>query len=197
MSRNVEHNPIAKKETKKVPKKFMQTDVGIIPEDWEVVKIKEFGYVYSGGTPSTTNVLYWNDGKINWCTPTDITALAGRRYIEDTNLKITELGLKNSSAQLLPPNSLLVCTRATIGKAAITKNDFSTNQGFKNIVTERDFDVNYLYYQIIFSEKRMLMLGTGSTFFEVSKKQFDNFQIPLPSDLYEQSDIAEVLSGSI
>ena len=116
-------------------------------------------------------------------------------FIEESNVKITELGLKNSAAQLLPPNSLLVCTRATIGKAAIVKkNHFSTNQGFKNIVIARDFNVDYIYYQIVFGEQRMLLLGTGSTFFEVTKNQFDNFQIPLPSNIFEQSDIAAVLS---
>ena len=178
-----------------IKKGYKQTDIGIIPEDWEVVKLKEFGRISSGGTPNTNNDSYWNNGEINWCTPTDITALAGRRFIEESNVKITELGLNKSSAQLLPPNSLLVCTRATIGKAAITKNHFSTNQGFKNIEIARDFNVDYIYYQIVFGENRMLMLGTGSTFFEVSKTQFDNFQISLPSDLFEQSDIAEVLSG--
>jgi len=71
-----------------VKKGYKQTEIGIIPEEWEVVKLKEFGMIYSGGTPSTSNDLYWNDGKINWCTPTDITALAGLRFITDFHVGI-------------------------------------------------------------------------------------------------------------
>ena len=111
---------------------YKNTSVGLIPSNWEVKKIKEIGDVSSGGTPDTTKVRYWN-GDINWCTPTDITALKNK-FLGDTKTKITEEGLKSSSAKILPPFSIIVCTRATIGKAAINTVPMSTNQGFKNII---------------------------------------------------------------
>lgn len=163
-----------------------------IPGDWEIRELGSIGEVSSGGTPDTTNDIFWN-GSFNWCTPTDITALNGSKYIGDTIVKISSEGLKNSSATLLPKGSVIVCTRATIGKAAISKENISTNQGFKNIIPDKNIiDVEYLYYSIINSELKLLRLGNGSTFLEISKRDFEKFQIPLPT-LPEQKAIAHVL----
>nr|WP_315174953.1 restriction endonuclease subunit S [uncultured Flavobacterium sp.] len=169
---------------------YKQTSFGFIPIDWEVKKIKEIGDVSSGGTPDTTKVRYWN-GDINWCTPTDITALKNK-FLGNTKTKITEEGLKSSSAKILPPFSIIVCTRATIGKAAINTVPMSTNQGFKNIVP-KNIDTDFLYYKILSEEKGLMKIANGSTFLEVSKTDFDNFQIAVPP-LPEQQKIASILS---
>lgn len=169
---------------------YKQTPIGLIPSDWEVKKIKEIGDVSSGGTPDTTNAKFWN-GNINWCTPTDISALTNK-YLGETITKITEEGLKNSSAKILPLNSVIVCTRATIGKAAINTVPMSTNQGFKNIVPT-DVDTDFLYYKIISEEKGLIKIANGSTFLEVSKTDFDNFHLAIPP-LPEQQKIATILS---
>lgn len=171
-------------------KAFYNTE---IPSDWEFKELASIGKVSSGGTPDTTNEIYWN-GNINWCTPTDITKLNGSKYIGETIVKITDKGLKSSSATLLPLGSVIVCTRATIGKAAISVEEISTNQGFKNIIPNlKKVDVEFLYYSIINSEHKLLRLGNGSTFLEVPKSDFENFKIPLPP-LPEQKAIAQVLS---
>ena len=115
---------------------YKKTKIGWLPEDWEVKSISEIGRIYSGGTPDTNNPKFWH-GDIYWCIPTDITALNGRRYLAKTKSKITEEGLRNSSAFLLPANSVIVCTRATIGEAAINSIPMATNQGFKSIVLSR------------------------------------------------------------
>ena len=163
-----------------------------IPSDWEMKELSFIGKVSSGGTPDTSNEKFWN-GNINWCTPTDITKLNGSKYIGETVVKITDAGLKNSSATLLPKGSVIVCTRATIGKAAISNEEISTNQGFKNIIpNNKKVDVEYLYYSIINSENKLLRLGNGSTFLEIGKGDFENFQIPLPP-LPEQAAIAHIL----
>lgn len=166
---------------------------GKIPKDWKLKELASLGNVSSGGTPDTTNEMFWN-GNINWCTPTDITKLNGSKYIGETTVKITDKGLKNSSATLLPKGSVIVCTRATIGKAAISVDEISTNQGFKNIIpNSNEVDVEFLYYSIINSENYLLRLGNGSTFLEVSKSDFENFKILLPP-LSEQKSIAKVLT---
>ena len=164
-----------------------------IPDGWVVKAIKQIGKVSSGGTPDTTNENYW-DGNINWCTPTDISRLNGLKYIGETKVKISEDGLKSSSAILLPKNSLIVCTRATIGKAAISNEIITTNQGFKNVVPDEKLTiVDFLYYTILNSEYQLTRLGNGSTFLEISKTDFENFKIPLPP-LPEQKAIANILS---
>lgn len=169
---------------------YKDTPVGVIPQEWEVVRLKDLGEVHSGGTPDTDTAEYW-DGNICWCTPTDVTSLQ-TRYISETAKKITKIGLKNSSAFLLPVNSVVVCTRATIGNVAITKNELSTNQGFKNIIP-RLCDSEWLFYILMHSKNSLKRLGCGSTFPEVSKRDFENLNLPLPP-LAEQKKIAEVLS---
>jgi len=163
-----------------------------IPSDWEVKALYEIGDVSSGGTPDTTNEIFWN-GNINWCTPTDITKLNGSKYIGETVVKITNAGLKNSSARLLPIGSVIVCTRATIGKAAISNKEISTNQGFKNIIPNKKANTDFLYYSILNSENKLLRLGNGSTFLEISKNDFEKFKISLPP-FPEQTAIAQLLS---
>lgn len=168
---------------------YKQTTIGLIPNDWEVKKIMEVGDVSSGGTPDTNNPNFWG-GDINWCTPTDITKLT-TKFLEETSTKITIEGLKNSSAKILPPNSVIVCTRATIGKAAINNVPMSTNQGFKNVIPKK-IDTNFLYYKIISEEKGLLKIANGSTFLEISKTDFDNYSISVPP-LPEQKAIAHIL----
>lgn len=93
-----------------------------IPNDWEVRHLDDFGQIVSGGTPSTAVSEYWN-GSIAWCTPTDITRTDGIT-ISETEKYITDAGLKNSAAVVLPTGSLLLCTRATIGDSKIKKGFF-------------------------------------------------------------------------
>lgn len=174
-----------------IPVGYKDSPLGIIPQEWEVKPLCYFGEIYSGGTPDTEVSEYWN-GDIAWCTPTDITKLE-TKYIDKTEVRITEKGLKESSATLLPPRSIVVCTRATIGNAAICRIEISTNQGFKNIIPNDNIYPEWLYYIIVFSQSRLIRLGCGSTFLEVSKKDFSRFKIPLPP-LAEQEKIAEFLT---
>ena len=174
-----------------IPQGYKATALGIIPQEWEVRPLNYLGAICSGGTPDTEVAEYWN-GDIAWCTPSDITKL-DTKYIESTEVKITAKGLKESSATLLPPRSIVVCTRATIGNAAICNTEIATNQGFKNIIPNEKTNPEWLYYIITYSKPRLVRLGCGSTFLEVSKKDFSRFKIAVPP-LAEQRKIAEVLS---
>lgn len=170
---------------------YKETEIGVIPEYWQILYLEDVSEVFSGGTPSTTVSEYW-DGKIVWCTPSDITQTRGK-YILRTDRTITELGLKNSSATLLPKGSILLCTRATIGELKISAIPMATNQGFKNLIVNDSVNVDYLYYLLKTKKKNMVELAIGSTFLEISKSALCNIPLQFPS-LEEQQKIAEALS---
>jgi type I restriction enzyme S subunit len=162
-----------------------------LPKDWKVADLRSLGRIESGGTPDTAEESNWN-GSINWCTPSDITALKNK-YLGPTVRKLSHIGLKNSSAKILPVNSVIVCTRATIGECAVNTVEMATNQGFKNIVPNGQIDAEFLYYAIIHNKKQLLKLAAGSTFGEVSKSDFGRIRILLPS-YEEQRGIGVLLS---
>ena len=174
-----------------IPQGYKQTEIGVIPEDWEIKYLDEFGDVISGGTPSTSIKDYW-DGDIAWCTPSDITATKGK-YISKTARTITGKGLQNSAACILPPESILLCTRATIGELKLSKVPMSTNQGFKNLRSNGTANTGYLYYLLQTKKKDMLELAIGSTFLEISKKALCSIALQTPF-FDEQKRIAEALS---
>lgn len=162
-----------------------------IPNDWEVRHLDDFGQIVSGGTPSTAVFEYWN-GPIAWCTPTDITRTDGIT-ISETEKSITDAGLKNSAAVVLPTGSLLLCTRATIGDSKINNIPMATNQGFKNIIPYKETCIKYLYYLLQTKKKEMLEKATASTFAEISKSALCEIALQTPKRT-EQEKIAEVLS---
>lgn len=159
--------------------------------EWEVFKLGEVVQIFNGGTPSTSNSRYW-DGSIKWCTPTDITSNKSK-YLSETANKITELGLNNSSAKILPIGTLLFCSRATIGEVKIANCEVATNQGFKSIVTSAGVNNEWLYYWLVQNKMSFIEKAIGSTFLEISKKDMKNIEIALPS-VEEQKSIAQVLS---
>lgn len=167
---------------------------GRLKAGWEVKKLGDVADIRSGGTPSTRIAEFWN-GEILWCTPTDITALRGKKYLYSTSRKITSKGLAVSSAEIIPENSIVMTSRATIGECAINKLPVSTNQGFKNFVPYKDIDIEFLYYQLLTQKREFIGLCSGSTFLEISKNQLFNFEIPLPRDVSEQTRIATILSN--
>lgn len=174
--------------------KFKKTEIGEIPEGWEVKSISEVAKVVSGGTPSKQVSEYWENGTIPWATPTDITS-NDNKYISTTQLMITESGLRNSSANLLPEGSVLMTSRATIGPRCINTVPMATNQGFKSFICDPDVLHNeYLYYLIDKIKDQFIALASGSTFLEISKSAVETFKIPVPP-LEEQIEIAKMLSS--
>lgn len=174
--------------------KFKKTEIGEIPEEWEVKSISEVAKVVSGGTPSKQVSEYWENGTIPWATPTDITS-NDNKYISTTELMITESGLRNSSANLLPEGSVLMTSRATIGPRCINTVPMATNQGFKSFICDPDVLHNeYLYYLIDKIKDQFIALASGSTFLEISKSAVETFKIPVPP-LEEQIEMAKMLSS--
>ncbi len=161
--------------------------------EWENKLLPELADIRSGGTPSTHDPAAW-DGDIAWCTPTDITALAGGKYLTETARRITEQGLKQSSAEVIPVGSIVMTSRATIGECAINVVPMTTNQGFKNFVPYAFVDTEFLYYLLTTQKAGFISLCSGSTFLEIGKTQLRGYAVFLPADKAEQTAIASVLS---
>ena len=170
---------------------YKQTELGPIPEDWEVKSLGDVATIIGGGTPSTTVAEYWN-GNIEWFTPAELSE--SQKYVSNSLRTITVSGLQNSSAKLLPAGTILLTTRATIGIAAITKKEVCTNQGFQSLIVRNNCDNEFLYYIIPLLKEEMLSRASGSTFAEISSKKLSTIQFAFPSK-EEQTAIADVLSS--
>jgi len=163
---------------------------GSLPSEWSIKEIANIADVVGGSTPSTDNDDYWG-GDIQWATPTDITGLSGNT-IEETADTLTEEGLESASTHLLPPRSVLMTSRATIGECAVNTVEMATNQGFKSLVPKEGIETWYLHYRMLETAAFLESLGAGSTFDEVSKSVVESVDIPIPP-LSEQRKIATVL----
>ena len=167
--------------------------ISSLPNNWKLKKLGEIGKVIGGGTPKTKEKEYYG-GEVPWITPKDLSGY-NRKNISYGERNITEKGLKNSSARLLPEGSVLFSSRAPIGYVAIAAQPVSTNQGFKSIIPNEEITTSdFLYYLLINSTEKIKNLGSGSTFSEVSGKVVKNVEINLPP-LDEQKSIANILSS--
>ncbi len=162
----------------------------MLPLNWQRVRLGDIAEIIGGGTPSTQITSFWN-GSINWFTPTEIGIT---KYVYKSQRTITPLGLKNSSAKLLPIGTILLTSRASIGDCAILKVVATTNQGFQSLIPLEKINNEFLYYLILTLKNKLLKLASGSTFLEVSPNKIKNLLIPLPP-LNEQSAIANILSA--
>ena len=159
--------------------------------EFKYYKIDDIGKVVSGGTPSTSKNEYWY-GDIGWITPKDLSSYEDI-YISQGERNITEEGLNNSSAKLVPKNTVLMTSRAPIGYIAIADNELSTNQGFKSLICDENIcHYKYFYYWLKLNIKYIINNSSGSTFNEISGGTFKNLEISLPS-INEQKAISSVL----
>jgi type I restriction enzyme S subunit len=163
-----------------------------IPSDWEFSPIGNLAEIHGGSTPSTEDLGYWKDGNILWATPTDITGLSSK-FISDTHRKITKKAVNETALRLCDPGTLIMTSRATIGYPAIADKQITTNQGFINMHCGNKLEVIFFYYWIIQNRTLLERYSQGSTFLELSKKDFRRFHISLPP-LAEQRKISEILS---
>ena len=152
-----------------------------IDPSWEMVELGELGEIISGGTPKSNEQSYW-DGEIKWLTLVDLPADESISYITDSKRKITELGLLKSSAKMIPVRSVIVSSRATIGRIGINEVEVSTNQGFKSIVIDETKHLaEYVAVNVFLKSKYMQEIATGGTFGEINKTNFMKIKIPMPS----------------
>ena len=157
-------------------------------EERETKPINDLAVVIGGGTPDTTVKSYW-DGEIQWFTPSEI---GKTKYVDLSLRTITEDGLNNSSAKRLPPNTILLSSRATIGECSLSLRECATNQGFQSLVSKK-CNVDFLYYLIQTKKNDLIRKSCGSTFLEISANEVRKIQVSIPSDV-EQQKIAGLLS---
>jgi type I restriction enzyme, S subunit len=155
--------------------------IGEISPDWKIVRVKDCcDQILGGGTPKTSVEEYWG-GDIVWLSPTDFSKFKNKK-ISDSIHKITNLGLQKSSAKLLPKNTVIMSSRASIGDVRISGEKLCTNQGFISFVCrDNKLNPNYFYYLIKgYLGKYYNIISFGATFDEINKKDAKNVKIPLP-----------------
>lgn len=157
------------------------------------LKIKEFAEVISGSTPKTNIEEYWN-GEFSWITPAEIKE--DSKYIFNTSRTLTKEGINSCSLRELRKNTVLLTSRAPIGKVAIVGKAMYCNQGFKNLIcNENIVNPEYIYYWLSSQTEYLNSLGRGATFKEISKKIVEDIEIPIP-ELDNQNKIVEILKKS-
>jgi type I restriction enzyme, S subunit len=159
---------------------------------WEEATVGEIADVVGGGTPKTAVGEYWGED-IGWLTPKDLRNY-GARYISRGERNITNRGLEESAARLLPTGTVLVSSRAPIGYVAIAATAVATNQGFKSLVLKQGYVPEFYYYVMKTKTPEMEAVAGGSTFKEISGRVMKTIPVPVPP-FAEQRAIAEVLGA--
>ncbi len=158
---------------------------------WEYKKIKDIGTVIGGTTPNTSKKEYWG-GSNCWITPAE---LDGSHYLFDSKKKITDKAVKDKNLKLLPKGTVILSSRAPIGKVTINKVPTYCNQGFKCVVCGERIYNEFLYWWLWGHTKYLNSLGKGTTFAEISKTVVENIEIPVPP-LSEQQRIVSYLDSA-
>jgi len=166
-----------------------ETAVGWIPEEWEVLKLDNcIEKIIGGGTPSRKNEMYWN-GNIPWATVKDLK----NAIIKDTEEAITEDGLKNSAANVIPAYTIIMSTRMAVGKAVFFTKNVAINQDLKAVFPNQFLNKYYLFHWFAFNATNIGELGSGSTVKGIRLEVLKNLDIAIPP-LPEQTKIASILS---
>lgn len=154
---------------------------GKMPEGWKVGKLSEIGTIVGGSTPSKAKKDYYTNNGIAWITPKDLSNDKSK-FISHGEIDITELGFKNSSAIKMPKGTVLYSSRAPIGYIAISKNEVTTNQGFKSVIPNPNVGNAYIYYFLRSNFELIDNMASGSTFKEISGTAMKNVPVLIPDD---------------
>ncbi len=152
-----------------------------VPDGWEQLTFVDVCETIGGGTPSTRVPEYWNDADVTWITPTDITRNNCLTLL-DGEKKISQAGLKKSSARLVPPYTILMTSRASVGFFGIIDREVCTNQGFINIIPNEENYRYYLLFNLIHRVEEIRSHAGGSTYAEISKSKFRALPVAVPTN---------------
>ena len=150
---------------------------GELEEKYEKKQLNEIIKIIGGGTPSKAKKEYWENGTINWATVRDMNV----EKIIKTELSITEIGLKNSSSNIIPKNGIIIATRVGLGKVCYLEDDTAINQDLKGLIPKDDkLNIRYLFNYFKNIEKYIISNGTGATVKGVKVEFIKELEIPLP-----------------
>ncbi len=162
------------------PDRFQDSELGPIPEGWEIVPLPEIADIVLGGTPKTSVEEYWN-GKIPWASAKDISAVS-EPFIFETERSITEAGLNNSNAKLLPAGTTVITSRGTVGKHCILGRDMAINQTNYGLVPKPQVNKYFLYFVIVHLVQELKQRSYGTIFSTITTrtlKSITTFSPPL------------------
>jgi type I restriction enzyme S subunit len=157
---------------------------------WRWARMGDVAEIIGGGTPNTNRTDYFG-GDIPWITPADLSGYT-EKFISKGARSITQAGLDNSGARLMPAGAVLFSSRAPIGYVAIAANPVSTNQGFKSFVLRDGLTPDYVYYYLQHAKKLVVELASGTTFLEISGKKAAQIPIPVPPLDVQRRIVAEI-----
>lgn len=160
------------------PDSFEDSPLGEIPRGWRVVPILEIAALLSGGTPKTSVPEYW-DGNVYWVTAKDVSQKRSL-YIIDTDKKITELGLENSSAKILPKNTVIVTARGTVGAYALLGKEMAMNQTNYGLVSQRENEEYFLFFMVVSILDELKRNAYGTIFDTITTRTFQNVKVLMP-----------------
>ena len=162
------------------PSAMQDSELGEIPVGWELSEIGKEVTIVGGGTPSTKQPEFWDNGDICWTTPKDLSN-ATDQVILDTERKITKDGLNKISSGLLPTNTVLLSSRAPVGYLALTKVLLAINQGYIAMRCEQNLPPEYVLLWASSVMDEIKQRASGTTFAEISKKNFKPIKVIVPS----------------
>ncbi len=160
---------------------FGNVDAKSLPRGWEMVKLGDAFETLGGSTPSTKVPEYWEDGDVNWYSPTDLTANKAM-FIRASKKQITQEGLKNSSAKMFPRYCVMMTSRATIGVVSINATPACTNQGFITCIPNERVSVYQIYFWILDNKEKIDNVASGATFKEIGRGEFREFDFVVPDE---------------
>ena len=158
---------------------FQELFVDNADPEWAIGTISDLGTVVGGSTPSKAKPEYYTESGIAWITPKDLS-INKSKFVSHGENDITELGLKNSSAAIMPEGTVLFSSRAPIGYIAIAAGEVTTNQGFKSVVPKPEIGTPFVYFFLKNTLPVIEGMASGSTFKEVSGSTMKNVPAVIP-----------------
>jgi type I restriction enzyme S subunit len=182
------YGPVSVEEAESVPLK--ETEIGLVPEHWDVVKLGDVAKTASGGTPSRKNPEYFG-GKIHWVKSGELND----SLVSCTEETLTEMGIINSNARVFPKGTLLIAMYgATAGKVGILECEAASNQAVCAVFPQKILSSNFLFYVFMYRRSKLLSERYGGAQPNISQTVIKAFNIPLPP-LHEQHEIVRILQA--
>jgi type I restriction enzyme S subunit len=171
--------------------KLKETEIGLIPEEWDVAAVYDIADILGGGTPDTSDVDYWG-GDIPWLSVNDFNNES--RFVSEAEKRITQKGLEESSTQILKKGQLIISARGTVGVIAQVRIDMAFNQSCYGLIGKKGISNDFLYYLLKNCISDFKQKSHGAVFDTITRNTFKDILVTIPTQS-ERERIAEILSS--